>query len=131
MENTSPKLKNRLAKNALIHFYKNRYWTEEERDFLREFFDSHDSDRIWKLKMRLLCEENNDMLVASVIADASDEEREFLEEKYRKDESFVRIGMRLSVHPNSLQKWRDKFLAKIASLLEYKLPVEDIFYATK
>ena len=37
----------------------------------------------------------------------------------------------MHIHPNGLQRWRDKFLAEIASLLEYKLPTADIFSRNK
>lgn len=131
MESSNPKLKFHLAKNALLHFYNNRYWKPEELAFLRDFFSANDSDRMWKLKMRLLCEENNDMIVGAVVADASEEERIFLHGRYRLNLSFVNIGMKLSVHPNGLQRWRDKFLAEIAALLEYKLPATDIFSRNK
>ena len=131
MENSNPKLKFHLAKNALLHFYHNRYWTPEELAFLRDFFNANESDRIWKLKMRLLCEENNDMIVGAVVADASEEERIFLDGRYRLNLSFVKIGMELNIHPNGLQRWRDKFLADIADLLEYRLLTADIFSRNK
>ena len=131
MESSNPKLKFHLAKNALLHFYHNRYWTPEELAFLRDFFSANDSDRAWKLKMRLLCKENNDMIVSAVVADASEEERIFLDSRYRLNLSFVEIGMDLNIHPNGLQRWRDKFLADIAALLEYRLPTADIFSRNK
>jgi len=86
---------------------------------------------MWKLKIRFLWEENNDMLVGAVIADADHEEQIFLHEKYRLNWSFVKIGMELHIHPNGLQRWRDKFLAEIAALLEYNLPPADIFSRNK
>ena len=131
MENSNPKLKFFLAKSALIHFYNNSYWTNDEIHILRNFFRNNDSERMWKLKMRLLCEENNDMLVGAVVADANAEEQIFLHKKYRLNWSFVKIGMELHIHPNGLQRWRDKFLAEIASLLEYNLPTTDIFSRNK
>ena len=39
--------------------------------------------------------------------------------------------MNLHIHPNGLQRWRDKILSEIASLLEYKLPINDIFSINK
>ena len=39
--------------------------------------------------------------------------------------------MELHIHPNGLQRWRDKFLIEISSLLEYKLPKADIFSRNK
>ena len=131
MESSNPKLKIFLAKNALRHFYNNSYWTSDEIRTLRNFFSNNTSDRMWKLKMRLLCEENNDMLVGAVIVDASTEEQIFLHEKYCLNWSFVKIGMNMHIHPNGLQRWRDRILSEIASLLEYKLPINDIFSINK
>lgn len=131
MENSNPKLKFFLAKSALMHFYRNQYWTSDEIHILRDFFGVNNSEKMWKLKMRLLWEENNDMLVGAVIADADNEEQIFLHEKYRLNWSFVKIGMELHIHPNGLQRWRDKFLSEIAALLEYNLPTSDIFSRNK
>ena len=131
MESSNPKLKFFLAKSALMHFYRNQYWTSDEIHILRNFFRNNDSERMWKLKMRLLCEENNDMLVGAVVADANAEEQIFLHKKYRLNWSFVKIGMELHIHPNGLQRWRDKFLAEIAALLEYNLPPADVFSRNK
>lgn len=128
---STPKLKFALAKNALIHFFSNAYWTKDELNFMRSFLEENNSDKVLKLKIRLLAEENNDMLVAAVLADSSSEEFRFLYSKYRLGHSFVQISTELNVHPNGLQRWRDKFLAKIATLLEYNLPADDIFSRNK
>lgn len=131
MASSVPKLKLALAKNALIHFFRNSYWTKDELDFIRSFLSESNSGKVTKLKVRLLSEENNDMLVAAVLADASQEEFNFLYSKYRLGNSFVQISMKLNVHPNSLQRWRDKYLTEIAALLEYNLPTNDIFSRNK
>lgn len=120
-----------LAKNALAHFFKYNYWTNEELNSLQHFFSLSDSDRMWKLKLRCLCQENNDMIVAAVLADALPEEQIFLYDKFRLDYSFVKIGMELHVHPNGLQRWRDKFLLEISSLMNYYIPVNSIFSKNK
>lgn len=120
-----------LAKDALVHFFNYNYWTSEELQSLQHFFSSSDSDRIWKLKLRCLCQENNDMIVAAVVADALPEEQIFLYDKFRLDYSFVKIGMELHIHPNGLQRWRDKFLLEISALMNYHLPVSSIFSRNK
>lgn len=120
-----------IAKNALLHFYRYQYWTTEEYNSLQHFCEKEDSDGIWKAKLRLLCEENNDVIVAAVLADLTPEEQIFLYEKFRLDYSFVKIGLKLNIHPNGLQRWRDKILSDIASLMNYKLPIEDIFSRNK
>lgn len=126
-----PKLKLALAKQALIHFFRCSQQTHDEIEFLQNFCSMNDTDKILKLKTRLLVEENNDMLVAAVLADSSPEEFIFLRDKYLFDHSFVQVSMKLNVHTNGLQRWRDKFLGQIASLLEYRLPVDDIFSRNK
>lgn len=70
-------------------------------------------------------------MVAAVLADATSEEQIFLYDKFRRDDSFVKIGLKLNVHPNGLQRWRDKFLGKIAMMMDYNLPIEDIFSRNK
>ncbi len=123
------KLKFSLASDALFHFFNNQYWSSEEITFIRNFSD--DSDNAHKLKLRLLCEENNDIIVAAVLADSASDELTFLRDRYLKHFSFVKISMKLHIHPNGLQRWRDKILTDIASLLEYKLPMSDIFSRNK
>lgn len=131
MTSAIPKLKISLAKSALTHFFQNDYWTTDEIAFIQSFCSRYDSDRILKLKMRLLAEENNDMLVAAVLADSSPEEIFFLYDKYRFGRSFLQISIDLNIHVNGLQRWRDKFLTEIASLLEFNLPSHDIFSRNK
>ena len=120
-----------LAKNALLHFYRYEHWTAEGYNSLQRFFETDDSDRMWKTKLRLVCEENNDVIVAAVLADLTSEEQIFLYEKFRLEYSFVKIGLELHIHPNGLQRWRDKILSDIAELMNYKLPVADIFSRNK
>ena len=131
MNSSMPNLKLLPAKQALVHFFQNDYWTNEEIDFLHSFCACHDSDKIFKLKLRLLTLDNSDFIVAAVLADASPEEYKFLYDKYRLNHSFTKISLELHVHPNGLQRWRDKFLNEIATLLDFNLPVNDIFSRNK
>lgn len=82
MSHAIPKLKLALAKQALIHFFHSSQRTHDEVEFLQNFCSVNDSDATFKLKTRLLVEENNDMLVAAVLADTSPEEFIFLRDKY-------------------------------------------------
>ena len=131
MNSSVPNLKLLPAKQALVHFFQNDYWTNEEIDFLHSFCVRHDSDKIFKLKLRLLTLDNSDFIVAAVLADASSEEYKFLYDKYRLKHSFTKISLELHVHPNGLQRWRDKFLNEIAALLDFDLPINDIFSRNK
>ncbi len=131
MTSAIPKLKFSLARNALVHFFRSNYLTADEVNFTQLFCSRHDSNSTVKLKMRFLAEENNDMLVASILADASCEEYFFLYDKYRLGRSFFQISDDLNVHVNGLQRWRDKFLTEIASLQGYDLPSNDVFSRNK
>ena len=131
MNSSVPNLKLLPAKQALVHFFQSDYWTDEEIDFLHSFCACHDSDKIFKLKLRLLTLDNNDFIVAAALADASSEEFKFLYNKYRLNHSFTKISLELHVHPNGLQRWRDKFLNELAALLDFDLPVNDIFSRNK
>ena len=131
MNSTVPKMKITFAKQAIVHFFQNDYWTNEEVNFFHLFCVQHASDNIWKLKLRVLTLDNNDLIVGAVLSDATPGEFKFLHNKYRLGHSFTKIGLELNVHPNGLQRWRDKFLQKIASLLDFNLPVDDIFSRNK
>ena len=108
---TCSKLKFSLANDALIHFFRSDSWAVDEIYFLNTFCRNF-SDRFWKFNMRLLYEENNVL-------------------RFDKNFSFVKIGMNLHLHPNALQRWRDKFLNEISSLMNFDLPIDDIFSRNK
>lgn len=127
----TPKLKLHLAKQALTHFFGNSCWTKDEIQFIHTFCSEHLSDKTLKLQTRFIAEENNNVLVASVLADLLPEEFEFLYDKYRLEKSYTQISMKLHIHHNSLQRWQEKILTEIASLLEYNLPVDAIFSRNK
>lgn len=120
-----------LAENAVTHFFRYKYWTLEEYAALQRFYATGDLEKTWKAKLRLLYEENNDVIVSAVFADAKPEEQTFFYDKYRRDYSFVKISMKLNVHQNGLRRWRDRILSDIASLMNYKLPISDIFSRNK
>ena len=98
------KLKYLLAKSAVIHFFHYRCWSKEELHSIQHLFSSNNSDRVWKMQLRFMCQENNDMIVAAVLAEATPEEQIFFYDKFCKGDSFVKIGMKLHVHPNGLQR---------------------------
>ena len=120
-----------LAKSALLHFFHYRYLSKEELHSIQYLFSNKESEKLLKMQLRFICQENNDMIVAAVFADASPEEQIFLYDKFYKDDSFVKIGMKLHVHPNGLQRWRDKFLLEISDLMNYRLPINSIFSRNK
>ena len=127
----SNKLNFTVAHHALLHFFNSQYWSPNELTFLNDFFLTHHSDNIDKLKLRLISEENNDWLVAAFLADSPPHISNFLFQRYRLNFSFVKISFNLHAHSNALQKWRDKSLADISALLNFQLPPHDIFSHNK
>lgn len=127
----SNKLNFTVAHHALLHFFNSQYWSTTELNLLNDFFLTHHSDNIDKLKLRLISEENNDWLVAAFLADSSPLIRDFLFQRYHFNFSFVKISFNLHAHPNALQKWRDKSLTDISTLLNFQLPPHDIFSRNK
>ena len=93
--------------------------------------ESMSNDNLIKLSMRITKEQNNNKIIKCILNEASEEEREFLYSKYKYNLTFVAIAMKLHVHPNGLQRWRDKFLTEIAIMLFYKLPANDIYSIAK
>lgn len=120
-----------LAENALSHFFHYQYWTVEEYDAIQHFCESDNLDRFWKTKLRLICEENNDVIVAAVLTDLTSEEQIFLYDKFRLGDSFIKISLKLHIHQNGLRRWRDKILSDVAALMNYNLPISDIFSRNK
>ncbi len=132
MRKAEPKIRQYLAKRALYHYYRENRWSEEDLQIMEEFCRKNMTvEGIQKLKLRLLSDENNDKLVAAVISDATQEERIFLHDKYSEGLSYVSIGIKLHIHPNGLQRWRDRFLSELSSLLSFELPLQDMFSLRK
>ena len=120
-----------LAENALSHFFHYQYWTVEEYDAIQRFCESDNLDKTWKIKLRLICEENNDFIVAAVLADSTPEEQIFLYDKFRLGDSFIKISLKLHIHQNGLRRWRDRILSDVAALMNYNLPISDTFSRNK
>jgi hypothetical protein len=132
MRKAEPKLKLYLAQKALYHYYEKDVYTDEEKRCIAQYCkDNMQNDNLIKLSMRVMKERNNDRIVGCILDEASEEERQFLYSKYKLNMTYVSISMKLHVHPNGLQRWRDKFLTEIATMLFFELPDTDAFSITK
>ena len=112
--------KKERAKEALIHFY--NYVAYEKTKF---------DDDISDEKIKSFITENNDLIIGAILSEATDEERKFLYDKYYYRKSFVSLSMKMHVHINGLQRWRDKILDEISTLLNFELPSKDIYSRNK
>jgi len=129
MRKATPKVRLYLAQQVLEQYYKgNDEPSEAQKAWMNELYGNNpDSKGIRKLRMRLLDKECSDIIVGAVIADATQEEKIFLRDKYKLRRNFTAISCRLHVHINGLQRWRDKFLNEIAQMLNYELPERDVW----
>ena len=62
-----------LAKHALCHFYNYQYLHYDESLYCISDFNNFD----YNLALKLICEENSDIIVAAVLSEATDEEVTF------------------------------------------------------
>ena len=128
MRKATPKVRLYLARQALERYYRGDELAEEQEEKLKELYrENPDSKGLQKLRMRLLCRECSEMIVAAVIAEARQEEKIFLRDKYKLRRSFTALSCKLHIHINGLQRWRDKFLSEVAQLMNYELPERDIW----
>lgn len=128
MRKASPKVRMYLARQALERYYRDDSLREDQKAWMNKLYGANpDSKSIIKLKMRVLAKECSDIIVGAVIAEASQEEKIFLRDKYKLRRNFTAISCRLHVHTNGLQRWRDKFLKEIAQLMNYELPERDVW----
>lgn len=132
MRKAEPKLKLYLAQKALYHYYEKDIYTDDEKRCIEQYCkDNMANDNLIKLSMRVMKERNNNKIVGCVLDEASKEERQFLYSKYKLNMTYIAIAMKLHVHPNGLQRWRDKFLTEIATMLFFELPDTDAFSIPK
>ena len=111
--------KGRLKK-ALLHFY--NYFGYEK----IKFDENMSNERI-----KAFIHENNDLIIGAALSEITDEERIFLYERYHSKKSFVYLSIKMHIHVNGLQRWRDKILNEMSLLLNFKLSKADIFSRNK
>ena len=114
------KLEKGRLKKALLHFY--NYVAYEKIKF-----DENMSDE----KIKAFIHENNDLIIGAALSEITDEERIFLYERYHSKKPFVYLSIKMHVHVNGLQRWRDKILNEISLLLDFKLSEMDIYSRNK
>ena len=132
MRKAEPKLKLNLAQKALYRYFEKNMYSEEYRQSIMQYCkENMTNENLIKLSMRIMKEQNNNKIIKCILNEASEEERQFLYNKYKQNLTFVAIAMKLHVHPNGLQRWRDKFLTEIAIMLFYELPANDIYSIAK
>ena len=69
MRKATPKVRLYLARQALERYYRGDELAEEQEEKLKELYrENPDSKGLQKLRMRLLCRECSEMIVAAVIA---------------------------------------------------------------
>ena len=112
-------LRIRNAQSALFHFFHYHYCTNRT---IKEINDE---------TVQSFLDEMNDLVVGAVISETTKEEKIFLHGRYCCNESFIELSLKLHIHPNGLQRWRDKFLNEIATLLNFRVTDRDLYSRNK
>ena len=112
-------LRIRNAQSALLHFFHYHYCTNRT---IKEINDE---------TIQNFLDEMNDLVVGAVISETTKEEKIFLHGRYCCNESFIELSLKLHIHPNGLQRWRDKFLNEIAALLNFRVTDRDLYSRNK
>lgn len=97
-------------KEALSHFFNYASYEKVK-------IDENISDE----KIKAFIHENNDLIIGAALAEVTDEERKFLYDRYHSKKSFVSLSIKMHIHINGLQRWRDKILDELSMLLDFKL----------
>ena len=101
MRKLQPKLNLYLAERALFHYYSKATYSAEQRLTIINYCkEKMTKTNLVKFSSRIMKEQNNDKIIACILHEASEEERIFLQDKYKMNMSYVSIGMKLYVHPN-------------------------------
>ena len=112
-------LRIRNAQAALFHFFHYHYCTNS---VIKKINDE---------TVQNFLDEMNDLVVGAVISETTKEEKIFLHGRYCCNESFIELSLKLHIHPNGLQRWRDKFLNEIAALLNFCVTDRDLYSRNK
>ena len=107
-------------KEVLSHFFNYVPYEKVE-------FDEAISDE----KIEAFIHENNDLIIGAALSEVTDEEKNFLYDRYHSKKTFVSLSIRMHVHINGLQRWRDKILDELSLLLEFKLSDKDVYSRNK
>ena len=107
-------------KEALSHFF--NYVPYEKVEFNEKINDE---------KIEAFIHENNDLIIGAALSEVTDEEKKFLYDRYHSKKTFVSLSIRMHVHINGLQRWRDKILDELSLLLEFKLSDKDVYSRNK
>ena len=93
-------------KEALSHFF--NYVPHDKIKFDEKISDE---------KIEAFIHENNDLIIGAALSEVTDEEKKFLYDRYYSKKTFVSLSIRMHVHINGLQRWRDKILDELSLLL--------------
>jgi len=127
-----PELDIYLAEQALHTKYADTPEIIKERAELRDFcIQNFESQNAKKLYLRLQKIEINRIIVDTVLKELPDEKRRFIELKYKHNETFISISMKLNISAAQLNIWNKAILNEIKNFMFYTLTEKDIFSKVK
>lgn len=132
MHKDRPELGLFLAEQALKAKYQDSAAEIKERAEIKEYcLENLSSANAKKFYLRLQKMEINRIIVDTILKELPAEKRAFVELKYKNNETFVNISMRLNVSMAQLNIWNKAILNEIKNFLFYTLTEKDIFSRIK
>jgi hypothetical protein len=132
MHKYRPELGLYLAEQALKMRYLDTPEQIRERIELKEFcmqtFSSQNAKRFY---LRLQKIEINQIIVDTVLNELSAEKRHFIKLKYKNNETFICISMKLNISVAQLNVWNKNILKEINNFMLYTLTAKDVFSKVK
>lgn len=132
MNKDRPELGVYLAEQALKSKYQDTIKKTAERAELKAFcIQNFSSQNAKKFYLRLQKIEINRIIVDTVLKELPTEKKNFIELKYKKNETLVNISMRLNISSSRLNEWNKSILHEIKNFMFYTLTEKDVFSRAK
>jgi hypothetical protein len=132
MHKNKPELGLYLAEQALKMKYLDTPKKIQERIELKEFcVQNFSPQNVKRFYLRLQKMEINRIIVDTVLNELSIEKRSFIEFKYKNNDTFVNISMRLNISVAQLNIWNKSILEEIKNFIFYTLTEKDVFSKSK
>ena len=127
-----PELTLYLAEEALKNkFSKENISPQEVIEWQKDCRDYLSNKNIRKIYVRMMKIEVTKMMVDAVYQSLTEEEKEFLQLRYKKKKQMIAISLALNISVAQLHIRHHAILEKISEFMQYKLSEEDIFEPDK
>ena len=132
MHQYKPELGIYLAEQALKMKYSDTREKQQQRTELKNFCElNSENHNMFVQYLRLQKIEINHIIIDTVLQSLPEEKRLFIEYKYKNNETFMKISMKLSVSTAQLNIWNKSVMEEIQDFMFYRITKHDAFCRKK